>query len=97
MILSAAAKEAFEVTVPLQIIYKQWLKLGVVGGITTVILALGRLRQEDRHEFEASLDLLMSFRSDWATQKNPKKKERDLLNSLWVSVSIVLHLISVRF
>lgn len=96
MILSAAAKEAFEVTVPLQIIYKQ-LKLGVVGGITTVILALGRLRQEDRHEFEASLDLLMSFRSDWATQKNPKKKERDLLNSLRVSVSIVLHLISVRF
>jgi hypothetical protein len=56
MILSVAAEEAFKVTVPLHIIYKQWLKLGVVGGITTVIRAVGRLKLEECHEFEASLD-----------------------------------------
>lgn len=32
-ILSGAAEDALQVTLPPQIIYKQWLKLGVVGGI----------------------------------------------------------------
>lgn len=67
-ILSGAAEEALQVTLPPPIVYKQWLKLGVVGGIPQLLIpALGRLRQGECHEFEACLDLLVSSRSDWDT------------------------------
>lgn len=40
-------------------------------------LALRRLKQEDRHEFKASLGYTVNSRQAWATQRDPVKRKKE--------------------